>query len=69
MSTNQLFDDFEDESKYKSRKKNKMKTLRDDKQYGAIFNKSNKVKNLDPSMFDEEIDELYYEDYDDRNYH
>lgn len=64
MSNHNKFDEFEDD-KYVQRKK-KMKTLRDDNRYGSIFEKSNrnKLKNIDPSMFDDE-DEDDYDEYED----
>lgn len=63
MSNHNKFDDYDDD-KYTTRKK-KMKTLRDDNRYGSIFEKRNKLKNIDTTMFDDESDEDdYYDEYD-----
>lgn len=57
----QQYDDLE-EDKYFARKKGKMKTLRDDDRYGTMFGKNNKLKNIDPDMFDYDDDYEYDQD-------
>jgi hypothetical protein len=56
------FDDYEGD-KYKQRKGPKMKTLRDDDQYGSMFTNHNKLKNLDTTMFDDDEYDDEYEEY------
>ena len=58
------FDDFDDD-KYNQRKKAKMKTLRNDDKYGSMFEKHNKLRNVDSSMFDDEESEDDYDGADD----
>ena len=53
MSTYKNFDDYEYED-YKYNRKKKMKTLKNDDQYGSIFEKQHKLKNVDPNMFDDD---------------
>lgn len=64
MSKSKQFDNYDDDDKYYQRKKNKMKTLRNDEKFGSIFEKTNKVKNLDPAAFDDDEEDDYYDEYD-----
>jgi hypothetical protein len=55
MSTNKHFDDYDYED-YKYLRSKKMKTLRNDERYGSFFDKSHKMKNVDPTLFEDEDD-------------
>jgi hypothetical protein len=65
MSKSKQFDNYDDDDKYYQRKKTKMKTLRNDEKFGSIFEKTNKIKNLDPAAFDDDEDD-YNDEYEDR---